>query len=122
MQELETNREDLEEEEYEEIKKSTLEDLKTFQHYLGNLQKGDQILESAIEKSKKQIIEACKNSIDKESIMGQLMEGQVKGIRAAISELDKAYQLKKIPENHYFIRRRQLLVDIQEAGAPLTGE
>lgn len=41
-------------------------------------------------------MEACKNSIDKESILNKLTDGQAKGIRAAIAEIDKAYQLKKI--------------------------
>lgn len=53
LQELEENKADLTQEEYEEMKESTHADLETFQNFLQNCQKGDQILDSQIEKSKK---------------------------------------------------------------------
>lgn len=46
LQELEDNKADLTQEEYEEMKESTRADLETFQTFLSNCQKGDQILDS----------------------------------------------------------------------------
>lgn len=62
------------------------------------MQKGDKILESEVEKSRQQILDACRTSINKETIMGQLRDGQVKGIRENINRLDQAHHLKKIDE------------------------
>ena len=66
LRELEENREDLTEEEYNELKESTNADLQTFKNSLENLKKGDEILDSEIEKSKKQLITAIKESYNKE--------------------------------------------------------
>lgn len=122
MQELEENKADLTQEEYEEMKESTHADLETFQNFLQNCQKGDQILDSQIEKSKKEIMDAVKNAFDKKAIMASVMENQVAGYRSQIKILDDAYNLKKIADSEYFGNKRKLLVDIQETGCPLTNE
>lgn len=84
--------------------------METFQQYLVSLQKGDAILDSEVEKSKKSILEAVKKSIDKKAIVGKLMEKQAQGFRAQIQALDNADHLKKISKADYHGGKRKLLV------------
>jgi hypothetical protein len=67
-------------------------------------------------------MEAVKESFDKDTIMASVMKKQVEGLRSQIKSFDDQYHLKKISQNHYVRKKKQLLVDIQETGATLTPE
>jgi hypothetical protein len=56
------------------------------------------VLESDLEKTKRQIFEAVKEKFNQNEIKSIILESQVKGIRDEIQKLDSQYNLKKIPQ------------------------
>jgi hypothetical protein len=55
-------------------------------------------------------------------VVDKLLEGQAKGTRDQILELEKRFHLKSIGEGEFVGRKRKLIVEIEETGAKLTPE
>lgn len=96
LNELDQLRAELSEEEYGQMKKDTLEELQTFQKSLEEMESGELSLDSEIEKSKAEVMNAIRKNLNTEEARRTFLLCEVDNIRKRIARTENSFQMKKL--------------------------
>jgi hypothetical protein len=105
LNELEELKAEISEEEYQQMKKDTLEELKTFQKSLEDNQNGELSLDSEIEKTKAELMNAIRKNLNTEEARKTFLAVEIANLRNRITMMENSYQMKKLSEADFVNRK-----------------
>ncbi|CAD8136652.1 unnamed protein product [Paramecium pentaurelia] len=120
LKDLEEYKNELDPEEYKQMKNDTLQELEIFQTKLQEIEQGDLTLKNAIQQQQEQLRAAIKNSFNAEEIKHLMSSSQGTQIREKIKKLDQDHTLQRINQAQYVKETLNCLNQLQDIGIPFT--
>lgn len=123
LQDVENDKEMLDsEEEYLEIKKETLQQMKEFQNTLDQIGKNDELLRDDIKSFRMAVRAACVETFKTLEIIQMFAQQNTNQIKEKLSSLETSFRLHKISEQEYISQKTEILGVLQKLNSPLTNE
>lgn len=119
LQDLESCREDLDDDEYEETKQETLEQLKEFQASLKKMVEGNMTLVDQFNGMQLAIQAAISEAFKTPEVIRMFAKKQPEQLRQKLFELERDYSLGKLLESVYKQQGVEILTALKKLGEPL---
>lgn len=122
LQDLEECREDLDEEEYEETKKETLEQLSEFNDSLKKIMTGDMTLVDELSGMQLAIQAAISQAFKTPEVIRLFAKKQPGQLRTRLAEMDRDVMVGKLSRDVYTQQKMEILTALRKLGEKLTAE
>ncbi|XP_043532124.1 protein LZIC isoform X1 [Chiloscyllium plagiosum] len=122
LQDLETCREDLEPEEYEETKQETLEQLSEFNESLKKIMSGDMTLVDELSGMQLAIQAAISQAFKTPEVIQMFAKKQPGQLRTRLAEIDRDVIVGKLPRDVYTQQKVEVLTALRKLEEKLTPE
>lgn len=122
LQDLEECREDLDEDEYEETKKETLEQLSEFNDSLKKIMCGDMTLVDELGGMQLAIQAAISQAFKTPEVIRLFAKKQPGQLRTRLGEMDRDVMVGKLPRDVYTQQKMEILTALRKLGEKLTPE
>mmetsp|Transcript_3568 Transcript_3568/g.12794 ORF Transcript_3568/g.12794 Transcript_3568/m.12794 type:complete len:175 (+) Transcript_3568:95-619(+) len=122
LQDLEELREDLEEEEYEETKGETLQQLEEFQRSLEKMVKGDMTLVDSLGAMRSATRAAISGAFRTTEVIKMFALKQPEQLRERLAVVERDLKLGKVAETKATQEKVEILAALQKLGDALTAE
>lgn len=122
LQDLEECREDLDEDEYEETKKETLEQLSEFNDSLKKIMSGDMTLVDELGGMQLAIQAAISQAFKTPEVIRLFAKKQPGQLRTRLGEMDRDVMVGKLPRDVYTQQKMEILTALRKLGEKLTPE
>uniref|UniRef100_A0A3P8R8T3 Beta-catenin-interacting ICAT domain-containing protein n=1 Tax=Astatotilapia calliptera TaxID=8154 RepID=A0A3P8R8T3_ASTCA len=122
LQDLEECREDLDEEEYEETKKETLEQLGEFNDSLKKIMSGDMTLVDELSGMQLAIQAAISQAFKTPEVIRLFAKKQPGQLRSRLAEMDRDVMVGKLSRDVYTQQKMEILTALRKLGEKLTPE
>ncbi|XP_024147838.1 protein LZIC [Oryzias melastigma] len=122
LQDLEECREDLDEEEYEETKKETLEQLAEFNDSLKKIMSGDMTLVDELSGMQLAIQAAISQAFKTPEVIRLFAKKQPGQLRTRLAEMDRDLMVGKLSRDVHTQQKMEILIALRKLGEKLTAE
>ncbi|XP_020785145.1 protein LZIC [Boleophthalmus pectinirostris] len=122
LQDLEECREELDEDEYEETKKETLEQLSEFNDSLKKIMTGDMTLVDELGGMQLAIQAAISQAFKTPEVIRLFAKKQPGQLRTRLGEMDRDVMVGKLPRDVYTQQKMEILTALRKLGEKLTAE
>ncbi|XP_053207611.1 protein LZIC-like [Panonychus citri] len=120
LSDLEECREELDDEEYEETRSQTLEQLKEFNDYLNDIVSGNITLVDQLGAYQLAIQAAISSAFKTPEVIRMFARKQPDQLRIKLSELERQFETGKLPRNDFDEKRCEILLALRKLGENLT--
>jgi len=120
LQDLEECREDLDDDEYEETKKETLDQLQEFQGSLSKLAGGDVSLVDHVNAMQLAIQAAITDAFKTPEVLRLFVKKQPGQLRQRVDQLDRDFRIGKLDANLYNHQKSEILSALQRLNETLS--
>eukprot|EP01027_Heterolobosea_sp_BB2_P022959 GEZU01033892.1.p1 GENE.GEZU01033892.1~~GEZU01033892.1.p1 ORF type:complete len:203 (+),score=73.67 GEZU01033892.1:47-610(+) len=122
LQDCEELKDDLDPEEYEETKRSTLEQMKEFQQTLDKMVSGDLSLKSSLDSVRLAMQAAVSQAFHTPEVIKMFANNQTAGLRNKLAQLQMNLKLNKASEATVRQQSIEILSALKKLGDPLSAE
>lgn len=122
LQDLEDFRDELEDDEYEETKLETMEQLKEFDESLADLTKGNMTLVSDLNSVQLAIQGAIRQAFKTPEVIKMFAKKEPDALRAKLASHREERRLGRISQDAYVQLSVEILLALQKLGEPLSSE
>jgi len=122
LQDLETLRADIDEDEYESTKKDTLDQMREFEVSLKKMMAGDMTLVSELGGVQLAIQAAISQAFKTPEVIKLFAKKDQKSLRGRLDDLQRSAKLGKIPKDVYVEQAVEVLSALKKLGEPLSAE
>ncbi|XP_015783465.1 protein LZIC [Tetranychus urticae] len=120
LSDLEECRDELDDEEYEETRSQTLEQLKEFSEYLNDIVSGNITLVDQLGAYQLAIQAAISNAFKTPEVIRMFARKQPDQLRVKLSELERQFETGKLSRDNFDERRCEILLALKKLGENLT--
>lgn len=122
LQDLEECREDVDDDEYEETKKETLEQLSEFNDALKKIMSGDMTLVDELSGMQLAIQAAISQAFKTPEVIRLFAKKQPGQLRTRLHEMDRDVMVGKLPKDVYTQQKVEILTALRKLGEKLSPE
>ncbi|XP_042231911.1 protein LZIC-like [Homarus americanus] len=120
LSDLEECKADLDEEEYEEVRKDTIEQLNEFQSSLSRMTSGDMTLVDSFNAMQLAIQAAISQAFKTPEVIQMFAKKQPDQLREKLSQIERDQKIGKLPVEPYTQQKVEILSALQKLGVSLT--
>lgn len=120
LEDLESNKEDLSTEEYEEMKADTIKQLKEFEASLEKMTAGNMTLQTELEATRMAIRAAISDAFKTPEVLRLFANKEGPALRRRLAEMDRDVKLGKLDSAVVAEQATEILVALKKLGEPLA--
>lgn len=102
------------------MKKDTIVELNTFQKSLSEMSSGELTLTSELDKSKAELFDAIRKSVNKDEILKSIVGIEATSVRQSIAQMEEAFNIGKLAEKDYVKAKVAKILQIKDLGIELS--
>ncbi|KAJ1455240.1 hypothetical protein M885DRAFT_520537 [Pelagophyceae sp. CCMP2097] len=122
LQDLEELRDALEDDEYEETRRETMQQLEEFEESLSDLARGNMTLVSELNSVQLRIQGAVRTAFKTPDVIRMFAQKEPSALRAKLAQLNEERRLSRITEATFIAFSVEVVLALQKLGEPLLAE
>mmetsp|Transcript_12244 Transcript_12244/g.18543 ORF Transcript_12244/g.18543 Transcript_12244/m.18543 type:complete len:191 (+) Transcript_12244:67-639(+) len=119
LQDLEDNREDFDDDEYEESRQDTIQQMKEFEQSLMKMKEGNMTLVDEIGSVQLAIQQAIRSAFKSPEVIKMFAKKENGALRSRLAAIQADHKLGRLPDNEYRLLSSEILSALDKLGEPL---